>query len=497
MIASRSWSVARWLRVLSDTLHRRRPTSTVAPTAVAQRPRPTIFIECTHTYHSDLNTGIQRVVRNVLRNAPAVAHEYGYDVVPVIVEADRFRFADAERVLANKQSGHGGSATNSLLVPPRLQQRVWRALLRILAAALPFPAVRAFLYAPPHRPGLARALSLLSPFRRRSPPRPVGVLDGLDDYDRCDGSILLLLDSSWATPIWPGTVRFKQRGGMVVGVICDLIPITHSFTCVPELTEAFKDWIAGHLRFSDGFVCISGAVADTLADHIRGLRPRRALPSWTRIDHFHLGSELDFIESSASVRPAIRDIFTAKQHVFLVVGTIEPRKMHSYVLDGFDRYWAGGNDAVLVIVGRYSWKMEAFLDRAANHSEFGRQLFVLRDVTDAELDYCYRNASSLVIASQVEGFGLPVVEAFQRGLPVMCSDIPVFREIADGKAVFFSLSDPANLTAAVEDFCNRVPVGDRSKRVPQGWISWRQSTEQLFAAIMRIRLRPQVPIQGR
>ena len=480
--------------MLSDTLHGRRPTSIVASTTVVRRPRPTIFIECTHTYHGDLNTGIQRVVRNVLRNAPAVAHDYGYDVVPVIVEADSFHFADADRVLANKQAGGGASATNSSLPPPSLKQRLWRVLLRILAAALPFPAVRAFLYAPPDRLGLARALSLLSPFRHRPPSRPVGALDSLDDYDRCDGSILLLLDSSWATPIWPGTRRFKKRGGMVVGVIYDLIPITHGYTCVPELTVAFKAWIAGHLRFSDGFVCISCSVAHALAHHIRGLRPHRAIPS-RRIDHFHLASELDFTESSAPVRPAIRDIFNVREHIFLMVGTIEPRKMHSYVLDGFERFWTDGNNAVLVIVGWYSWKMEAFLDRVENHSELGQRLFVLRDATDAELDYCYRNASSLVIASQVEGFGLPVVEAFQRGLPVMCSDIPVFREIADGKAVFFSLSDPANLTTALVDFCNRVPLGERSKRVPQSWINWRQSTEQLFVAIMRILQRPHVPMR--
>jgi hypothetical protein len=37
------------------------------------------------------------------------------------------------------------------------------------------------------------------------------------------------------------------------------------------------------------------------------------------------------------------------------------------------------------------------------------------------------------------------VEAFQRGLPVLCSDIPVFREVADGKAVFFGLESAGQL----------------------------------------------------
>ncbi len=464
----------------------------------SRHPRPTIFVECTHTYHSPLNTGIQRVVRNILRNAPHVARAYGYDVVPVIVEANRFCFADAGQVLSDK---HAAPPASPVPAPPpgvrahvlRATRGLWRATLRILTFVLPFPSVKAFLYAPPHTPGLARTLLVLArPFRRRDEPSAHADDEAprcLEDYDRCDGSILLLLDSSWTIPIWPGTRRFKERGGIVVGVVYDLIPISHSHTSVPELTLAFKAWIAEHLRWTDGFVCISKSTADTLADYAHtATGDTTALPR-SEIDFFYLGSELDFSNADDPVRPQVQDIFAAERHVFLMVGTIEPRKMHAFTLDAFDLFWAQGGDATLVIVGRQTWKMEAFLDRAALHPELGRRLFVLRDATDAELDHCYINASSLVIASEIEGFGLPVVEAFQRGLRVMCSDIPVFREIADGRATFFSLSDPANLTACISAFCNRVDVADRRQRLAQSWITWAQSTEQLLAAATRVQPR--------
>ena len=48
-------------------------------------------------------------------------------------------------------------------------------------------------------------------------------------------------------------------------------------------------------------------------------------------------------------------------------------------------------------------------------------------LTDKSLEYAYSNATALVFPSYVEGFGLPLVEAMQRGLPAMGSDIPVFR----------------------------------------------------------------------
>jgi alpha-1,2-rhamnosyltransferase len=111
-------------------------------------------------------------------------------------------------------------------------------------------------------------------------------------------------------------------------------------------------------------------------------------------------------------------------------------------------------------------------------------LFLLRDATDSELDHAYRHASALVIASSIEGFGLPVAEAFQHGLPVLCSDIPVFREIADGRAAFFGLDSPDSLTAALRSFCQTHDIATRHERTPQGWYTWRESTDQLLTTVL-------------
>jgi O-antigen biosynthesis alpha-1,2-rhamnosyltransferase len=163
------------------------------------------------------------------------------------------------------------------------------------------------------------------------------------------------------------------------------------------------------------------------------------------------------------------------------------------VLDAFDAYWAQGGDAALVMIGRQAWKTEAFLERVADHPEFDRRLFLVRDATDSELDYAYRSASALIISSEIEGFGLPVVEAFQRGLPVLCSDIPVFREIAEGKATFFDLSHSECLAGALTEFCRSHNIEQRGERSPQSWITWRQSTDQLCDAIMRALGREMAP----
>ena len=61
----------------------------------------------------------------------------------------------------------------------------------------------------------------------------------------------------------------------------------------------------------------------------------------------------------------------------------------------------------------------------------------------------YRGAAVVVLPSRAEGFGLPVIEAMACGVPVVCSDLPVLREIADGVASFCDPDDPAAFAEAI------------------------------------------------
>ena len=430
--ASRSWRLTKPLRTLSSRLHKpagyqERSVPPKAPAAIKVRaPRPTIFVECTHTYHSDINTGIQRVVRNILRSAPEVAARHGYDVVPVIWNADSFIHADAARVLANKAVMKNEPQT------------------------------------PQQEPSLT-----------------------LDNYETQQGNVLLLLDSSWTYDIWPAVKRFKASGGAVSGVIYDLIPIVYPQTCVEPLVTMFRNWLKGHLATTDSLVGISRSTQAQVADFLaaEGAAPGRE--SAISLSHFHLGAELDFIDPAKTPRPHIQRLFSSGRQTFIVVGTIEPRKNVPFILDAFDELWRTGAQAQLILIGKRDWKSDEFIARVSKHPLLGNRLHFLRDISDEELDFAYRTASALIIASETEGFGLPIVEAFQRGLPVLCSDIPVFREIADGKARFFALEgSPVFLAQAVSEFMKQSNSKGPMARTPTPWLSWAESVEQLFHAVL-------------
>jgi glycosyltransferase involved in cell wall biosynthesis len=76
-------------------------------------------------------------------------------------------------------------------------------------------------------------------------------------------------------------------------------------------------------------------------------------------------------------------------------------------------------------------------------------LRLLGSCTTAELDALYEIAGCLVLATLHEGFGLPVLEAMARSLPVACSDIAALREVAGPAAVYFDPRRPEQIAAAL------------------------------------------------
>ena len=73
------------------------------------------------------------------------------------------------------------------------------------------------------------------------------------------------------------------------------------------------------------------------------------------------------------------------------------------------------------------------------------------DASDDELKELYSSSSALIFPSLMEGFGLPVIEAFAANCPVICSDIPVFHEVGGDAALYFDPDSPAALASAMKE----------------------------------------------
>ncbi|WP_442755272.1 glycosyltransferase family 4 protein [Methylocystis sp. JAN1] len=295
------------------------------------------------------------------------------------------------------------------------------------------------------------------------------------------GDRLLTLSDSWNAfeELAPVFDRIRAQGGEIVTCIFDLIPELYPHACHEVTVPRYRAWLRRALLESDAFLAISRTVAEELADYAKatGLPHRPGL----KIGWFQCGADLA-APAAQTPRDKIAAAVSGEAPVFLMVGTIEPRKGHRVALDAFDALWKQGVDARFVIVGRRGWFEEATVAAIRGHAECGRRLFWFDDVDDGELSYLYDRARALVLPSYAEGFGLPIVEAATRGRPVICSDIPVFREVGRDGVLYFRTNDPAALAAAIRAFLDGEESADPARALN---VSWAQAARRVVEVVAR------------
>jgi glycosyltransferase involved in cell wall biosynthesis len=289
-----------------------------------------------------------------------------------------------------------------------------------------------------------------------------------------NGDHILLLDSSWSLPDVYNRVMRQARlqGCEITSVLYDLVPLKLPAFCDERMSEVFALWIQSALLYSTGFVCISRAVADEFLALLESIRYPRPM----KVGYWRLGADLS---GGGSVAPLAQ----SAAPMFLMVGTLEPRKGHRVALDAFTALWRKGFAGTLCIIGRRGWAVEHLAADLKAHPEWGKKLTWLENAGDEVLEAHYAACTALIAASHAEGFGLPIVEAGIHGKPVIASDLPVFREVAgDSDAVtYFAMGSPEALAAAVENFAAR---HDQTPLIRHDTsVTWAQSAAQLQAVV--------------
>ncbi|EWY36067.1 hypothetical protein N825_30130 [Skermanella stibiiresistens SB22] len=272
--------------------------------------------------------------------------------------------------------------------------------------------------------------------------------------------------------------HLRRRGVRSYYVVYDLLPLNRPewFPPFPQ----FRTWLQRIGGFADGLVCISRAVADQLLERLPELGIDRA--GELKIGHFHLGADIGAEGGVPSAE--VQRILTSRNPLFLVVGTVEPRKGHAQALAAFEGLWARGVEAELVIVGKQGWMVEKVADRMRGHVQANKRLHWLSHATDADLNALYDGCSALLGVSFDEGFGLPLIEAAKHALPILARDIPVFREIANGHAAWFSGTTAEDLAGAVEAWIDQWTRGNAPITANMPWLTWDRSAAQLIEVIL-------------
>jgi glycosyltransferase involved in cell wall biosynthesis len=256
----------------------------------------------------------------------------------------------------------------------------------------------------------------------------------------------------------PAHWRWVQRRQLrPVHLLHDLIPVTH-----PDLTTAHKSGrhrgrVTRTLHHAAGIIMTTDAAASDLCDFAASLG--RSLPP--------------LVTAPIAGGRLPRPLRTPEQPdpPFVSVGTIERRKNHGLLL----RCWSLLIDRLGAAVPQLVLAGSPGLGAADLEAEFRRDPRLRAHVTltggidDGALAHLIAGARAVLLPTLAEGFGLPLVEAFALGRPVLASDLPAFREVGQGVPTLLDPRDAGAWAAAVIDIISDGPEHKRQQAALPGF----------------------------
>jgi alpha-1,3-rhamnosyl/mannosyltransferase len=218
---------------------------------------------------------------------------------------------------------------------------------------------------------------------------------------------------------------------------CWLLPETHS----PANVAADLNFAECILRRADGLIAVSQATRD---DTIRILK----LPPEKIHVIYHGIAEPYFLVTQDDAR-AVRARLGLKRSYLLFVGTIEPRKNVSLLLDAFQSLPLSIREEFeLVVAGPPGWSQNETLARLRQSTPGIRYLGY---VAEKDLPGLFAGATAFVYPSLYEGFGFPVVQAMAGGTPVITSGVSSLPEVAGEAALLIDPRSETELRGAIQE----------------------------------------------
>jgi glycosyltransferase involved in cell wall biosynthesis len=264
--------------------------------------------------------------------------------------------------------------------------------------------------------------------------------------------------------------RWRRSGGVVVAFVHDLIPLTH-----PEYAragEAIKHDARMRALLGESAAVIANSAVTVgelrrFADRAGLVVPRTVVA--------HLG---------AAPLPAPSPVRPLAEPYFVVVGTIEARKNHLMLLKVWRRLVETQGNAApkLVILGQRGWECENVFDMLERCESLRGVVIEKPGVSDAELATYVHHAQASLFPSFVEGYGLPLMEGLAAGVPVVASDLPVFRELAGEAPIYVDPLDGPGWLARVTELAGAEARTRAAQRI-QGFHapSWKDHFEKVDA----------------
>jgi glycosyltransferase involved in cell wall biosynthesis len=250
------------------------------------------------------------------------------------------------------------------------------------------------------------------------------------------------------------------------------VTFMHTATFGRVTTWGLTEVVKRAARDADSLIAGSAAARDDICATL-GIEPAR----FTVVPH-GVG---DVPRAEPAPEAPLRErLGLAGGRIVLCVAALRPHKNQELLLRALPHL---PDDVTVVLAGRHEPYAERVRALAAELGVSGR-VRLTGYLADAELERLWALAACAAFPTRAEGFGMPVVEAMARGLPVACSDIPVLREVGGDVPHYFDPSDPSGAAAAIVAALGDGEAGRRGVERAAGF-SWADAARGTMEAYER------------
>lgn len=318
---------------------------------------------------------------------------------------------------------------------------------------------------------------LLSPLARYINLRRWAGYDGVLEEVDMDGGVFHSSARPKLISNMLTTIERRMTNLSIVPLLYDLIPL-HNIGGIrsPSFDSNFYFDTRYLIEKSDYLMAISQFTADDIQ-------------AFSAAGHFPMPSKVvavplvhEFLESGDAPEIALPD-----EPYFLMVGTMLGHKNLEVVLNAYRDYLSKRADVPkLVLAGVIRAAIQNAL-RSERYRAIAPYVAMVDRPNETDLKRLYKNSTALIIASRIEGWGLPAGEAMWLGTPVLCARVPALEEVCGDLGLYFGVDDPKaladHMAALLDDVDAYKALKERLRAAQPRLRTWDTVAQEIHAAL--------------